>query len=157
MRAPEKLAILSCMALQLAGCATRSINMAPHAPDEPWTAATRPDGEIIAGAPPSQSAPKSGTYVLPSNPKAAGDPGGVPTDLDKSHPYTLPELIDIAQSHNPFTRVTWENARTAALAAGIARAAYLPNLSASVVGAYQTKSNNITLLGNRESGDSSAH
>ena len=156
MRAPEKLAVLACVALQLAGCATRSINMAPRAPDAPWTPATRPDGEIIAGAPAPESAPKSNSYVLPSNPKAAGEPG-VPADLDKTHPYSLPELIDIAQTHNPATRVAWENARTAALAAGIAKATYLPNLSASVVGAYQTSHNNVTVLGARESNDSSAH
>ncbi len=157
MRAPEKLAVLSCVALVLAGCATRSINIAPHSPGEPWTPATHPDGEIIAGAPAPESAPKSDGYVLPSNPKAAGDLGGVPTDLDKSHPYTLPELIDVAQSHNPATRVTWENARTAALATGIAKAAYLPNLSASVVGAYQTSHKNVTVFGQNETGDSSAH
>ena len=161
MRAPEKLAVLSCallscIGLQLAGCASRSIDMAPQAPDAPWTPATRPDGEIIAGAPAPENAPKSDTYVLPSNPKAAGEPSALP-GLDKSHPYTLPELIDIAQSHNPATRVAWESARAAALAAGIAKAAYLPNLSASVVGAYQTNHNNVTLLGARESNDTSAH
>src|SRR5262249_58757713 len=76
-------------------------------------------------------------YVLPANTKAAGE-ALAPANLDKSHPYTLAELIDLAQSHNPSTRVAWENARDAALATGIAKAAYLPSLSASVVGAYQT-------------------
>jgi outer membrane protein TolC len=58
--------------------------------------------------------------------------------LDNSHSYTLAELIDVAQSHNPSTRAAWENARDAALATGIAKTAYLPSVSASVVGAYQT-------------------
>src|SRR5262249_57779921 len=76
-------------------------------------------------------------YVLPANTKAAGE-ALAPANLDKSHPYTLAELIDLAQSHNPSTRVAWEDAREAALATGIAKTAYLPSLSASVVGAYQT-------------------
>jgi outer membrane protein TolC len=61
-----------------------------------------------------------------------------PANLVNSHSYTLAELIDVAQSHNASTRVAWENARDAALATGIAKAAYLPSVSASVVGAYQT-------------------
>jgi outer membrane protein TolC len=56
--------------------------------------------------------------------------------------------------HNPATRVARENARAAALAVGITRAAYLPNLSASVVGAYQTNSRAVTALGTRIDDDS---
>jgi len=61
--------------------------------------------------------------------------------VDESHAYTLAELIDLAESHNPLTRVAWENARDAALATGIAKATYLPDLTASVVGAYQVSRN----------------
>jgi outer membrane protein len=136
MHPPDKLGLLSVVAL-LAGCATSSLDLAPPAPNVPWTPSTRSDGEIIAGAPPSATAPKSNAFVLPANAKAAGE-APAPADLDKSHAYTLPELIDLAQSHDPSTRVAWENARDAALATGIAKAAYLPSLSASVVGAYQT-------------------
>jgi outer membrane protein TolC len=78
-------------------------------------------------------------------------------DLDKSHSYTLAELIDLAQSHNPSTRVAWENARDAALATGIAKAAYLPNLSASVVGAYQTGNNKATVYGTHDGLNGSLH
>src|SRR5262249_8903634 len=106
-------------------------------PNVPWKPATTSGGEIVAGAPAPSNAPTSDSYVLPSNPKAAGE-RPAPASLDKSHSYTLPELIDLAQSHNPSTPVAWENARDAALATGIAKAAYLPSLSASVVGAYQT-------------------
>jgi outer membrane protein len=136
MHPPDKLGLLSVVAL-LAGCATSSLDLAPPAPNVPWTPSTRSDGEIIAGAPPSATAPNSNAFVLPANAKAAGE-APAPADLDKSHAYTLPELIDLAQSHDPSTRVAWENARDAALATGIAKAAYLPSLSASVVGAYQT-------------------
>jgi outer membrane protein len=138
MHTPDKLAFLSVAAL-LAGCATSSIDLAPPAPNVPWTPSTGSGGEIIAGSPPSTTAPRSNSYVLPANAKAAGvTPAPAPADLDKSHAYTLAELIDLAQSHDPSTRVAWEDARDAALATGIARAAYLPSLSASVVGAYQT-------------------
>jgi outer membrane protein TolC len=143
MHTPDKLGLVSVVAL-LAGCATSSLDLAPAAPNVPWTPSTGSGGEIIAGAPPSTTAPRSNSYVLPSNAKAAGE-ARAPAELDKSHSYTLAELIDLAQSHNPSTRVAWENARDAALATGIARAAYLPSLSASVVGAYQTGHNiNVT-------------
>jgi outer membrane protein len=136
MPTPDKLGLLSVVAL-LAGCATSSLDLAPPAPNVPWTPGTSSGGEIIAGAPPSAAAPRSNSFVLPSNARAAGE-APAPAGLDKSHSYTLPELIDVAQSRNPLTRVAWENARDAALVTGIARAAYLPSLSASVVGAYQT-------------------
>ena len=58
-------------------------------------------------------------------------------DIDPNHVYSLVELIDIAQSRNPATRVAWEQARQAAINVGIARAAYLPALTASVLAGYQ--------------------
>ncbi len=56
-----------------------------------------------------------------------------PADIDPNHVYSLVELIDIAQRRNPATRVAWEQARQAAINVGIARAAYLPALTASAV------------------------
>jgi outer membrane protein len=151
MHTPDRLGLLPVVAL-LAGCATSALNLAPAAPDEPWTPSTGPGGEIVAGAPASATAPKSNSYLLPSNAKAAGE-ASARTDLDKSHAYTLAELIDLAQSHNPSTRAAWETARDAALAAGIAKAAYLPNVSASVVGAYQRGSNGVAALGTHATED----
>ena len=58
-------------------------------------------------------------------------------DVDPSHVYSLVELIDIAQSRNPATRVAWEQARQAAINVGIARSAYLPALTASVLAGYE--------------------
>ena len=155
MPTPDRLGLVS-VVLLLTGCATSSLKLAPAAPDVPWTPATRQDGEIVADAPAAPGAPRNPSYVLPSNSKAAG--GWPPaTDLDKSHAYTLPELIDLAQSHDPTTRVAWENARDAALATGIAKTAYLPNLTATVVGAYQSGHNAITVYGTQLSGDASLH
>ena len=65
--------------------------------------------------------------------------------LDPAHPYALWELIDLAQRRNPATRVAWEEARQAALAAGAARATLLPRLAASVVGGYQRLSTPVAL------------
>src|SRR5215475_8109155 len=155
MHTPDRLGLLPVVTL-LAGCATSALNLAPAAPDQPWTPTTGTGGEIIAGAPASATAPRSNSYVLPSNPKAAGE-APVRADLDKSHAYTLAELIDLAQSHNPATRVAWENARDAALATGIARTTYLPSLSASVVGAYQTGNNRVTVNGKQVDADTSQH
>jgi len=151
MRRPEVRVILWVLPLVLAGCATSAINMAPDRPDAPWTPATRANGEILPGEPASSGQPKSDTYVLPSNPALTNIPP--PPKLDPGHAYTLPELIDIAQSNNPMTRVAWEDARNTALGAGIAAAAYLPSVSASVVGAYQTGNNHNAAVGTNVGSD----
>jgi len=52
----------------------------------------------------------------------------VPIEPDKA--YSLAELIDLAEAHNPETRVAWENARAQAAALGIARSELYPTLSA---------------------------
>jgi outer membrane protein len=44
--------------------------------------------------------------------------------------YSLSELIDLAESHNPETRVAWENARAQAASVSIARSELLPTVSA---------------------------
>jgi outer membrane protein len=51
-----------------------------------------------------------------------------PIDLDKA--YSLGELIDLAEAHNPETRVAWENARAQAASLGIARSELYPTLTA---------------------------
>ena len=60
-----------------------------------------------------------------------------PADIDPNHLYSLVELIDVAQRRNPATRVAWEQARQAAINVGIARAAYLPALTASAVAGWE--------------------
>jgi outer membrane protein len=48
--------------------------------------------------------------------------------LDPAHPYTLAELIDVAEHHNPNTRTIWERAKQKARELGLAKAAYYPEL-----------------------------
>ncbi len=54
--------------------------------------------------------------------------------LDATKPYTLAELIDLAQQHNPETRVAWQLAKARADALGIARSALYPTLAAVALG-----------------------
>jgi len=49
-------------------------------------------------------------------------------ELDRT--YSLGELIDLAEAHNPETRVAWESARAEAAALGIARSELYPALTA---------------------------
>jgi outer membrane protein len=146
------------LSLQIAGCATSALRLAPDRPDAPWTAATNPDGEIVAGerAPPEQ--PPNRSYVLPSNGNLAGVPPSA-SELERRRPYTLPELIDVAETSNPVTRNAWNDARNAALAAGIVESTFLPLVSAGIVEGYQnihsvnsvlgiTNTNDIRLNGN---------
>src|SRR6266852_3596947 len=70
----------------------------------------------------------------------------VKLNFDPEKTYSLPELIDLAESHNPETRVAWEHARAQAAALGIARSELYPALSAvALTGVDRTE----VPLGNR--------
>ncbi len=103
---------LAALALSLApGCASLYLRRAPPSPREPWPLArenARPS-EAPPGAPP----------VAPN------------------HVYSLAELIDLAESINPDTRIGWQKARQAALAVGVPMAGYFPRVEALALVAYQ--------------------
>ncbi len=139
------------LSLLLCGCASSALEMAPASPDRPWQPATDASGEILPGALPPADAPAAQDYVLPAN-KALAQLPPAPSGIDAQHAYTLPELIDIAQSNNPATRIAWAEARNTALAAGIAKSTYLPDISAIVVGGYQTGHSAHNVLGLNTSG-----
>jgi outer membrane protein len=145
MRRPEFAIALSVLCAGLGGCATASLDMAPDRPDKPWTPTTNANGEIVAGAKTPPQAPQASTYVLPSNTELSDPPPPLLLRHDKS--YSLPELIDIAETNNPVTRTAWNAARNVALAEGIAESTYLPRLGASVVTGYQTSNGQNNALG----------
>ena len=53
-----------------------------------------------------------------------------PFRIESDRVYSLPELIDLAEAHNPETRVGWENALAQAAALGIAHSELYPTVSA---------------------------
>ena len=53
--------------------------------------------------------------------------------LDPVHPYSLAELIDVAEHHNPSTRTIWERAKQKARELGLAKSAYYPELEGLAV------------------------
>jgi len=117
-----------------------------------WTPAVSTSGIIKPGP----IANGGGTdYVLPPNPALATL--SPPPKIDPRHAYTLAELINIAESGNPETRAAWDQARQSALAAGIAESTYLPQITASVVGAYQDGNAHSSGPGFDVSGDGEAH
>src|ERR1700761_6247709 len=94
---------------------------------------------ISSGLSLAQSAPPSPDKIW--HPKAeqglsrdlaAHPEAGYAVDPQKN--YTLAELIDLAQLHNPETRVAWEEAKARASTLGIARAALLPTMAAVALG-----------------------
>jgi outer membrane protein len=127
----------------LAGCATSALDMAPERPDRPWVPATTADGEIIAGAP--QAPATADGYVLPANPALGKVPP--PPDVDSGKAYSLAELVDLAERNNPATRIAWNDARRAALAAGIAESAFLPKVTATAIGGVQAQNGSSSGLG----------
>jgi outer membrane protein len=146
MRRPVALIALVFLSFPIAGCATSALDMAPDRPDAPWTAATGPNGEIVPDGRVSPDQPRNPGYVLPPNQTLANIPPPA-SDLERRRPYSLPELIDIAQSSNPGTRNAWNDARNAALAAGIAESAFLPLVSAGIVQGWQQFHNENSALG----------
>ena len=117
----------------------------------------RPSGPTGRGHPPppraarsspahAQRRPTAEGYVLPANPALAT---GSVTARASTPPGSIrcPELIDLAESSNPATRIAWNDARRAALAAGIAESAFLPNITATAIGGYQGSSGHQTALG----------
>jgi outer membrane protein TolC len=119
----------------LAGCALLGAcndtrDLAPASPDTPWQ--FEPSKE--APVPPAAVPVAAKRFAVPDNTAVQLPP---PADIDPNHSYSLVELIDIAQRRNPTTRVAWEQARQAAINVGIARAAYLPALTASAVTGWE--------------------
>jgi outer membrane protein TolC len=55
--------------------------------------------------------------------------------------YSLPELIDLAEAHNPETRIAWETARAQLAAWGVTRSELYPTLAA--IAASQTNRDEI--------------
>jgi outer membrane protein len=50
--------------------------------------------------------------------------------MDDDHVYSLADLIDLAESHNPETRAAWQNAKIRGADLGIARSALYPTITA---------------------------
>ena len=76
----------------LAGCATAALDMAPDRPDAPWTAATGPNGEIVAGERVPADEPRNPSYVLPSNQLLANIPP--PASRSRAAPPLFPAGTD---------------------------------------------------------------
>lgn len=84
---------------------------APSTPDHPWTSPYE-----------QQIKSENRAYQSP------------PFTVDPNKSYSLPELIDLAEQHNPQTRFAWERAKARAASLGIARSEWYPALSAIAAG-----------------------
>ena len=93
---------------------------------------------LLAGITPSQTAPVSPNHSwhgseerrIQAEARNSSEPK---LELDPGKTYTLPELIDLAESHNPETRVAWERARAQAAAWGVARSELYPTVAAAAL------------------------
>jgi len=104
--------------LVLGGCvAQHPFDLTPPVPTRPWKAPELPQ----------YSAALSDT-------ERHGPGDAVAVSIDSAKTYELSELIDIAERTNPETRVAWERARQAAIAAGLAEGTYYPVIAAVATG-----------------------
>src|ERR1700737_2662458 len=83
---------------------------APASPDRPWHS--------------------RGEQQIKDDAKSFREPG---FSIEPDRVYSLTELVDLAESHNPETRVAWERARAQAAALGVARSELYPTLAAAAV------------------------
>ena len=86
----------------------------------------------------AQSAPVSPDKIWRSKAEESSSNGltTVPSSkytIDPAKTYTLSDLIDLAEEHNPETRLAWQNAKARAASLGIARGALYPTISAIAV------------------------
>jgi outer membrane protein len=88
-----------------------SAQTAPLTPDHPWTSSY--ERQI-----------QTQNQSLPA-PRFA---------VDANKAYSLPELVDLAEQHNPETRFAWERAKAQAAALGIAKSEWYPVLGAIAAG-----------------------
>jgi outer membrane protein len=123
----RRIAMAGCL---LIGACNDTGDLAPASPDTPWQ--FEPSENAPTAPAPAPAAAKR--FAVPEN-TVVRLPS--PADIDPNHTYSLVELIDIAQRRNPATRVAWEQARQAAIDVGIARAAYLPALTASALAGWE--------------------
>ena len=119
----------ACALLSFA-CATSYISRAPPSPDSALRSPSGDAHDFSLAPHPS----------LPVQTEAA--------TVDAERVYRLPDLIDAAESTNPDTRIEWEKARQAALAVGLARAEYLPTISALALGGYHRSWFQVPTFGN---------
>jgi outer membrane protein len=94
------------------------------------------DGDLRAQTtPPSPGKPWSPPGLEAYEKELASWPSS-DAKIDPDKVYDLPELIDIAESTNPLTRVAWQRASQAAAAVGLSKSAYYPYLAASASAGY---------------------
>jgi outer membrane protein len=98
--------------LATACCAGALAQSAPPAPDKVWHSKAEPGLD----------------HALAARPEAK-------YDVDAAKVYTLAELIDLAEEHNPETRVAWQEAKARAESVGIAKSAFYPTLTAVALAA----------------------
>jgi len=84
------------------------------------------EGQLVSAEPEKPWQPPSG-FASTQREAAEQDRR---THIEPEHPYTLSELVDLAERHNPATRAAWEDAHAAAARLGIARSDLLPALNA---------------------------
>jgi outer membrane protein len=97
--------------LVILSCANFAAQTAPSAPDRPWKS-------------PYEQQIQTQNHNLPA-------PNFV---VDPNKAYSLAELVDLAEQHNPQTRFAWERAKAQAAALGIAKSEWYPVLGALASG-----------------------
>ncbi|WP_028311483.1 TolC family protein [Derxia gummosa] len=130
---------LPLLALLLGACASDPYALAPLSAERPWPLPLPPAAPPTDLLAPPGTKPATAPAPAPVVPTAAParEPAALAADAVADRELTLPELIDLAQRHNPATRAAWERARAAAAGVGLVESSYLPQLSVQVIAGMQ--------------------
>jgi len=93
---------------------------------------------LLASSAPGQTAPASPEHPWHGSSEFnmkedTGRVGDSRFAVDQSKTYSVSELIDLAEAHNPATRFAWERARSQAAGLGISRSELYPTLAAAAI------------------------
>lgn len=150
----SEIAVAAALASLCLNChAFSESDMHPPRPDRPWFPVTTINGQIIPGSGPVSTQSEKSDYTLPGNADLGVLP--LPLDIDREKTYSLAELINIAASNNPVTRIAWNDARNAALATDMVESTYQPKITGKAATVYQSNSTQNTALGYTVNGNNS--
>ena len=90
---------------------------------------------LAQGVPPEPNSVWQTRDFTPLKSASSSWKGFDPVDMASDHAYTLSELVDLAEQHNPETRAAWQEAKSRAAELGVARGSLYPTLTAVAIAA----------------------
>src|SRR5258706_7827915 len=126
LRTCARVALLALLS-PVAASAFDPAQLAPPTPEKPW----------VIPSPAEAVRPLAESDALAGSRSSADSEARIAASIERGHRYDLAELIDLSQRLNPETHEAWEQARQAALAVGLVKSSYAPQISIEAIVGFQ--------------------